>query len=254
MVKASALRNPHLDGSPFYWEAGPVGVLLCHGFTATTAEVRLLANALHSQGYTIAASLLPGHGTTPQDCNRYTWQDWSASVELAYRQLAAKCQRMVIGGESTGALLVLYLASQHPEASSVLCYAPALRLKLGRPTNFLLSLLAPFVTSIPKAPSTDDNPWQGYAVQPLKGAYQLLRLQKVIYPLLPRIHQPILILQGRLDPTVHPQSPEINYDQVSSPIKELHWLEHSTHCVILDKEHDLAADLTIDFLKRVLAG
>jgi hypothetical protein len=29
-------------------------------------------------------------------------------------------------------------------------------------------------------------------------------------------------------------------------------LEHSTHCVILDKERDLAASLTNDFLKRIL--
>ena len=100
--------------------------------------------------------------------------------------------------------------------------------------------------------STDDNPWQGYGVQPLKSVIQLLRFQKVILPQLSQIYQPILIVQGRLDPTVHPQSPQIIFDQVSSSIKELHWLEHSTHCVILDKERDLAASLTFDFLKRVV--
>ncbi len=252
MTRPSVFRNPQLEGSPFYWEAGPTGVLLCHGFTATTAEVRLLARALHAHGYTVAAPLLPGHGTTPQDCNRSTWQDWYASVEQTYQQLAAHCQHVVIGGESTGALLVLYLASNHPEASGILCYAPALRLLLGRMTNFLLSILAPFVTSVPKSPSIDDNPWQGYTVQPLKGAVQLKHLQKVIPPILPQIRQPILVLQGRLDPTVNPESSQIIYNQVSSSVKELHWLEHSTHCVILDNEHDLAASLTLDFLQRIL--
>jgi carboxylesterase len=159
---------------------------------------------------------------------------------------------VVVGGESTGALLALHLAYQYPDVAAILCYAPVLRLKLNRGITFFLSLCTPFLTSIPKAPSTDDNPWQGYAVQPLKGAAQLLRLQRVIMPLLPLIHQPILILQGRLDPTVHPESPQIIYDQVSSSVKELHWLEYSTHCVILDKERDLAAGLTLDFLKRVL--
>jgi carboxylesterase len=152
-----------------------------------------------------------------------------------------------------GALLVLYLATQYPQVSGILCYAPALRLMLGHGSNFLLSILAPFVTSISKAPQTDDNPWQGYGVEPLKGARQLMHLQKVILPLLPQIQQPILIMQGRLDPTVHPQSPQIIFDQVNSSIKELHWLEHSTHCVILDKERDLAANLTLDFLKRAVA-
>ncbi len=252
MTQAPILRNPQLDGSAFFWKAGPTGILLCHGFTATTAEVRLLAQSLHSQGYTVAGSLLPGHGTTPQDCNRHTWQDWYAAVEHTYQKLATHCQTVIVGGESTGALLVLYLACQHPEVAAILCYAPVLRLKLNRGIVFVLSLCAPFLTSIPKAASTDDNPWQGYSVQPLKGASQILRLQKVILPLLPQVRPPILIMQGRLDPTVHPQSPQVIYDQVGSPIKELHWLEHSTHCVILDKERDLAADLTLAFLNRVL--
>jgi carboxylesterase len=254
MTQASPLRNPHLQGDPFYWEAGPIGVLLCHGLTATTAEVRLLAQSLHQQGYTVAGNLLPGHGTNPEDCNRYTWQDWYASVEQTYQQLATRCQRVVVGGESAGGLLALRLAALHPEVAGILCYAPAIRLLLSPVKVFLLSLCVPFIPSIPKAPSTDNNPWQGYAVNPLKAANQLLRLQKVIYPLLPDIKQPILIIQGRLDPTVHPQSPQIIFDQVFSSLKVMYWLENSTHCVILDKERDKAASLTMDFLDQVFAA
>jgi carboxylesterase len=253
MPQSSALRNPHLEGSTFYWKAGPIGVLLCHGFTATTAEVRIIAQALHDQGYTVAGPLLPGHGTDPYDCNRYTWQDWYASVQQTYRQLADSCQKVIVGGESTGALLTLYLAVGNPEISGILCYAPALRLKNWLLINILLPVLSPFITSIPKPASSDNNPWQGYGVQPLKGAMQLKHLQKAIQPLLSQIQQPILIIQGRLDPTVHPQSPQIIFHQVSSTIKELHWLEFSTHCVILDRERDLAVKLTLDFLHHILA-
>ncbi|HEX9091441.1 MAG TPA: alpha/beta fold hydrolase [Anaerolineales bacterium] len=252
MSKVSVLRNPHLDGSSFYWEAGTTGILLIHGFTATTTEVRLLADSLHKHGYTVAGLLLPGHGTTPQDCNRYTWQDWYSAVEQAYEQLATRCMRVVVGGESAGALLALHLSYQHPEASAILCYAPALRLKLSRMKVFLLTLCAPFLSSIPKLLPKDDNQWQGYAFYPLKGGYRLRLLQKATYPLLSQIHQPILIMQGRLDPTVHAQSPQIIYERVSSPVKELHWLERSTHCVILDKEHELAEELSLDFLRRTL--
>ena len=251
MTQTTTLRNPLLEGTSFYWEGGSVGVLLCHGLTATTAEVRLLAKVLHEQGFTVAGPLLPGHGTTPRDCNLYAWQDWYASVENTCQQLASRCQTIVVGGESAGALLALRFACLHPEAAAILCYAPALKFNLNRWNIFLLSLCVPFLTSIPKPPSTDDNPWQGYSVNPLKAADQLRRLQKVTCPLLPNIKQPILILQGRLDPTVHPQSSQIIYDQVSSSIKELHWLENSTHCVILDKERDKAADLTLKFLSRV---
>lgn len=252
MGKTSVFRNAHLDGTSFYWEAGSTGVIICHGFTATTTEVRFLAETLHGRGYTVAAPLLPGHGTSPQDCNRHTWQDWYGEVEQTYNQITTRCERVIVGGESTGALLVLHLASQYPAIEAILCYAPALRLKISQVKIFLLTLCMPFLTSIPKPPSTDDNLWKGYTVQPLRGAHQLILLQKATYPILTRIHQPILIMQGRLDPTVHPQAPQIIYDRVSSPIKDLHWMERSTHCVILDKERDLAAEMTQEFLTRVL--
>jgi hypothetical protein len=61
----SALQNPHLEGDSFTWESGPLGILLLHGFTATTAEVRPLAKLLHQDGYTVSGPLLPGFGTTP---------------------------------------------------------------------------------------------------------------------------------------------------------------------------------------------
>lgn len=253
MTRAPLIRNPHLDGSSFFWEAGSTGVVLLHGYTATTTEVRLLAQSLHENGYTVAAPLLPGHGTSPEDCNRHTWQDWYAAAEQAYQQLSSRCHRVVVGGESAGALLTLHLAYNHPEAAAVLCYAPALWLRLSRAKAFFLSLCVPFISSIPKAPPTDDNPWKGYTVNPLRAASELKKLQKNTSPILPSIRQPILVMQGRLDPTVHPSSAQVIYDQVGSAIKELHWLEHSTHCVILHKEHQLAAELTLAFLQRTLA-
>jgi carboxylesterase len=146
MTQSSVLRNPHLEGSTFLWGAGSIGVLLCHGFTATTAEVRPLAQALHAHGYTVAGPLLPGHGTTAPDCNRYTWQDWYASIEQMYLQLAGSCQKVVVGGESTGALLTLNLAVNYPEIAGILCYAPALRLNNGPIINILLPLFSPFIT------------------------------------------------------------------------------------------------------------
>jgi len=43
------IHNPHLEGGPFVWEGNRLGILLIHGFTATTTEVRLLAEKLHGE-------------------------------------------------------------------------------------------------------------------------------------------------------------------------------------------------------------
>lgn len=249
----SLLHNPHLEGDPFLWPGGPDGVLLVHGYTATVAEVRPLARHLHERGYTVAGPMLPGHGTRPEDANRYAWRDWVRAVEGAYREIAARCQRVVVGGESTGALLTLYLAAEHPEVVAVLSYAPALRLTLSTWDAVRLRLIAPFKPYLPKGELSNAELWQGYPVNPLRGAVQLLKLQRVVRPMLRQITQPILIMQGRLDTTVHPAAPQIIYDEVRSTVKELHWMENSVHTLLLGVERQLAFEITARFLEKVLA-
>jgi carboxylesterase len=254
MARNYSLVNPHLPGRPFFWEGGPVGVMLVHGYTATPAEVYLLGQHLQARGYTVAGPLLPGHGTTPQDANRARWQDWVKAVEASYRQLVAHCDTVFLGGESMGALLALYLAAEHPQAAGILVYAPALvSLPLYGP--YLVPLLAPFVHFLPKPrhpPSPADDRWQGYPVHPLHATGQMYRLQRQVCRRLPLIRQPILIMQGRLDEDVHPSVPDRIYQAVKSTVKEVHWLKDSHHCLLLDAEWEQAARLTVEFIQRVV--
>jgi carboxylesterase len=250
-MDARMIHNPHLQGEAFLWPGGPDGVLLIHGYTATTAEVRPLAHDLHGRGYTVSGPLLPGHFTTPADANRRTWRDWVRATEAAYQELAARCPRVIVGGESTGALLALYLAGEHPEIAAVLAYAPALRLNLGTLDAVKLRLAAPFVPHLPKGSLDAADLWQGYRVNPLRGGVQLLNFQRVVRARLPQIRQPLLIMQGKLDTTVHAGAPQTIHDAVQSPVKELHWLDNSAHTVIIDRERELVFAITARFIERV---
>jgi carboxylesterase len=250
------LVNPHLEGGPFFLEGGEVGVMLVHGYTATGAEVRPLAQVLHRAGYTVAGPLLPGHGTTPEELNRTHRQAWHAAVETCYLELSSRCRRVVVGGESLGALLALLLAARHPEVGAVLSYAPAFRFR-SRKATLLAPILALFTAQRPKAnnpPSASDPRWQGYPVYPLRAAVQVLRVQKEVQAALPRVRQPLLVVQGRLDRTIAVQSAQMVLDRAGSTHKELHWFEQSGHCVLIDCEMDDVSHLTLDFLKRVIGN
>jgi carboxylesterase len=249
----SVLHNPHLHGEPFFWKAGSVGVLLSHGYTATTAEVRLLAERLHEKGYTVAAPLLAGHGTKPADLNHVTWRDWVASAEETYAQLTAHCERVFIGGESMGGLVALHLASVHPEVAGVLLYAPAIQLimsPLDKIKLYVGSLFLPY-TLRESLDASDD--WQGYHPElPLKGIVQLLKFQSIVRASLPQIRQPVLIFQGRKDLTVNPSAGDLILQGVSSRVKERHWMEQSSHAILLDCELDAVVDLTMRFMETAL--
>lgn len=245
------LHNPTLDGRAFFWEGGTTGALLFHGFTATTAEIRPVAAAFHTAGLTVSAPLLPGHGTRPQDLNRVHWQDWMSAAESAYREIASRCERVVVGGESMGAVVALGLAARHPEIAAVLCFAPAIKLALSRRDVVLLRLAAPFVAERARESLDGAEEWQGYPGVPLRGSVELLRLQKATIPLLGAIHQPVIIFQGRQDTTIDPRAGQIILGAVSSTTTEHHWMERSSHAVTLDAERDEVAHRCLDFLARL---
>ena len=247
-----ALHNPQLEGGPFFWEAGPVGVLLSHGYTATTAEVRLLAKRLHEKGYTVAGPLLAGHGTCPDDLNHVTWRDWVDSAEKVYEQLAARCKQVFIGGESMGGVVALQLASQHPEAVGVLLYAPAIKLTMTTVDKIKLYAGSLFMSEVARESLDVSDKWQGYPGLPLKGAIQLLKMQGSVRQHLTQIKQPVIVFQGRKDTTVHPTAGDIILQGVNSTLKEHHWMERSSHAIIIDCELDAVADLTARFMEKTL--
>ena len=70
---------------------------------------------------------------------------------------------------------------------------------------------------------------------------------------MPRIHQPVLVVQGRLDQTIDPRSGEVILRETASTDKELRWLEQSPHCVILDQEWEQASELALRFMEKLTA-
>ncbi len=250
---SAALHNPHLPGDSFFWAGGPVGVLLSHGWTATTAEVRLLARHLHDKGYTVSGPLLPGHGTSPEAMDRTQWPEWTEAIAAAYHQLAARCDRVFVGGESMGAVLALHLAGEQPEIAGILAYAPALG--VPRMTSLKARLAAPFIRTIPKRTLhyDADGQWQGYKVNSIPSLLQLFQLQRQVQRRLKNIQSPLLIVQGRLDTVIDLRSIGTLYREVGSSLKELHWLEHTGHLVMLDHEIEQVTALTLSFMNRCLA-
>ena len=86
------------------------GVYIIHGFTNTTYEVKELARYLGEQGYYTVAHNLPGHGTTPKDCNRCKYTDWIEFVEQGVAEMSSQCANIYVIGISMGSVLALHLS------------------------------------------------------------------------------------------------------------------------------------------------
>lgn len=248
------LHNNHLDGDAFFLQGGDVGIFLSHGYSATAAEIRFLGEQFHAAGYTVAAPLLAGHGTTPEDLNQAKWQDWVKQGEASLAELLKVCNQVWVAGESMGGVLALYLAAQNPKIKGVILYAPAIRLKMTLIDKLKVYLGSLFVSEVPRDGLDYDSSWQGYPGLPLKGIIQLLRFQKATLPELKKITQPILVFQGRLDETVAEEAGDVIFDAVASTVKEHHWMEKSSHVIALDVEQARVAEMSMEFIAKYGAG
>ena len=74
---------PDIQAPAYTLPAGPIGVLLVHGFTASPTELRTLGDYLHQAGFSIQGVRTAGHGTNADDLGKYTRRDWYASVEAS---------------------------------------------------------------------------------------------------------------------------------------------------------------------------
>jgi carboxylesterase len=207
---------------------------------------------LHEKGYTVAAPLLAGHGTKAADLNKVTWRDWVSSAEETYTRLTAHCERVFVGGESMGGLVALHLASIHPEAAGILLYAPAIALNISTLDKIKARAGALFQMEVPHESLDASENWQGYPNMPAKGIVQLLKFQSVVRARLPQIRQPVLVVQGRKDLTVSPSAGDVILQGVSSRVKEHHWMEQSTHPILLDCELDTVTELTLRFMEKLI--
>lgn len=243
MSDNSFIKNPHLEGDDFFWQGNSTGFLLIHGFTATTAEVRLIADKLHQLGYTIAAPLLPGHGTHPDDLNRTTWPMWVEKVKAFYERLLRNCEQVYVIGQSMGTLLAIELAAQHPEIPALILTAPALKVHYLWVARFI-SPIIPYVKLFKK---DDGLPWRGYTVYPLKAAVEFQKLQKHTWKQLPKITQPTLIFTAEYDHHLTPDSIKPILEKINSEKKKSIHLKNSGHGILLDQELELVLKEILTF-------
>ncbi|MHC1741052.1 MAG: alpha/beta hydrolase [Anaerolineaceae bacterium] len=244
MSTPNILQHAELDGSSFTLSAGRTGILLLHGFTATTVEVRPMANFLHDFGYSVSGPLLPGHGHTPEELNKVSWKDWLKCADDSFLSLQSNCEKVFVLGESMGGLLALMLSINHPEIAGTMLFSPALIV----PGLAAAEWLWPLKSYIWKKHIDETMEWKGFNVVPLHAAAQLLQLQRQVKNKLQLVTRPTLIFQGKLDHSIDQTSSVKILEGISSEEKRLIWLEESSHCVLIDRQLPDAEISCLEFI------
>ncbi len=219
---------------PIDLPGGPVGVVLCHGFTGTTQSMRPWAEHLHAAGHTVVAPRLPGHGTSVQDQNTTRWSDWYAELERSFDDLRGRCDTVFAMGLSMGGTLVLRLAELRGQQVAGLVVVNA-ALLTERKDAKLLPLLSKIVPSFPGVGNDIKKPGVtelAYPKMGLKAAYSLQQAWPVVRGALGTITCPVLAFRSAEDHVV---------EAANGPAL-LSGIPHAEERVLLDSYHVATLD------------
>lgn len=242
---------------PFTFGEGPTAALLIHGFTGSPQSMRDLGKYLAEAGIAVTCPRLPGHGTTWQDLNTRTTDEWVATVNAELDRLRDEHDEIFLVGLSGGGALALDCAARRPkDVAGLVTLAGSVH--SNDPRRFFAPAIRHLVKSLPGIGNDICDPDAReicYERIPTSAAHSLLRFMKRVRGELPKVINPILVLHGCNDHTVHPGNARLIYEGVSSQDKELVWLERSYHVITLDYDRDEVFERTLGFIRsRARAG
>jgi esterase/lipase/1-acyl-sn-glycerol-3-phosphate acyltransferase len=261
VFSAAGASKPRPVGMPVMIKGtrGDMGILLIHGYMAAPLEVRALAEYLGSKGYWVYTPRLPGHGTSPEDLSERSYMEWVECVEEGYAVLENTCQRVVVGGFSTGAGLALDLSTRVQGLSGVFAISPPFKLqdfssrfvpavtlwnRLMKKMN-MESARKEFVENKP------ENPHINYFRNPISGIKELERLMDQLGDKLPAIQIPTLIVQSLGDPVVKPDGAMKIFKHIGAKDKELLMVNVDRHGIINHEGSERIFKAVGEFIDRL---
>ncbi|MBI9048641.1 MAG: alpha/beta fold hydrolase [Anaerolineaceae bacterium] len=240
---------------PFYHPGSRTGCILIHGFTSTPHEMRWIGNKLsETWGFSVMGVRLAGHGTSMQNLERSTWQDWLASVEDAYHFLRPNVDRLIVVGSSMGGALALSAAADFPVDAVVAISAPY---DLPRDKRlFFLPLLKPFFIKLKKGkPDWQDSEsvreHVAYTHRTPHGIVELDGLLEYMRSKLPEVTAPLLMFQSVHDITIPANSMDAISSRVHSNVKETNWVITSGHVIPIEPDKAFVTDNIAEFIKKI---
>ncbi|RYM05944.1 alpha/beta fold hydrolase [Sporolactobacillus sp. THM7-7] len=224
---------------PFFFEAGPRAVLLLHGFTGNSFDVRQLGRYLYKRGYTCHAPHYRGHGVPPEELVRTNPNDWWEDVREAYKYLT-QCgySEVAVCGLSIGGVFSLKCGYTFPVKGIVPMCAPA-KIKTQKP---IYSGALKYTRNYKRYQGKTEkqiNEETTAVAEKLPDVLDAIRAFVLdVAENIDRIISPTFIVQARLDEMINTESANFIYNKIQSEKKQLKWYEQSTHVITLGTEKE----------------
>jgi carboxylesterase len=237
-------------------------VLGVHGFGGTAAELQPLLDRVSGAGFGVDAALLPGHGTTPADLQRFGFDHWVNATRARMRKVAESYETFVLLGFSLGTLVTMQLASEadRPKGlrgrivlGNALTLEPVTRAGLAGLSRLGTHMPDLYVQKPAAGDVVDKSVLGGlvaYDRHPLRAAIETYLAGPRVRAVVGQITCPTLILHGRRDRVCPWQNAAWLADHIGSKDVSVRIFERSAHVIASDFEREEVAREVCAFLDR----
>lgn len=237
---------------PFLFEGGHRAVLLLHGFTGSSADVRMLGRFLNKKGYTCHAPQYKGHGVPPEELVHTGPVDWWKDVLSGYELLKNRGhEEIAVAGLSLGGVFSLKLGYTLPVKGIIPMCAPMHIKSEEVMYRGVLAYAEEYKRREQKSNEAIRQEMEKFKETPMTTLKALQQLLQEVRDNVDMIYAPTFVVQARHDEMINTESAEIIHDNIQSEDKQLKWYEHSTHVITLDKEKETLHEDVYDFLEKL---
>ncbi|MFC4404896.1 alpha/beta hydrolase [Gracilibacillus xinjiangensis] len=224
---------------PFMFKGDERAVLLLHGFTGHSADVRMLGRYLNSKGYTCFAPIYRGHGKSPEELVEATAEEWWEDVQAAYQHLQEEgYEKIAVAGLSLGGVLGLRLACNNPLQAVVTMCSPMFfdneeQLTIG---------FRKFAKEYKQLEKKDEATIEQEVHQLLDNSKELFQqiaqsIERVKEDV-DMLYTPTFVVQAANDQMINTDSANYIYQTVESDQKLIKWYENAGHAITFSNAKD----------------
>jgi carboxylesterase len=241
---------PVIQGAEAFFKKGNhIGVLISHGFIGTPQSVRFLGEKIASQGYTVLAPRLKGHGTHYKDMEQSTFKEWIQNLEEGYWFLKQNCSEIFIIGQSMGGTLALNLSSQYSDIKGLVLINAALT-SIPSMEEYKYQSEPSYIPEGEPDIKAEDVYEITYDKAPVRSIQELLFLMDETREKLDLVTAPALAFISPEDHVVPIENTEYILSHIQSKDKEIITLHNSYHVASMDNDKELIAEHCCLFIKK----
>jgi carboxylesterase len=237
---------------PFTFEEGDRAVLLLHGFTGHSADVRMLGRFLQKHGYTTHAPIYRGHGKELEALIDARPEDWWADVKEALNHLRELgYEKIAVAGLSLGGVLGLKLAYSEPIKGIISMCAPMFFDNEEQLTQGFQFKAKQYKQLEGKDKETIEKEVKEMLDESDEMFKQLGGFITSVHDEIDQIYTPTFVVQAEKDEMINTESANYIYEQVESDHKDIKWYKNSGHVITMDKEKEQLHEDILAFLESL---